>query len=161
MPHEPPLPRCYVASPLGFSESGSLYYRQVLLPALRSVVEPVDPWSLTSPEEVANAHAKGRDRELALEIGLRNARAIERSTLLVAHLDGQEVDSGTAAEVGFAAARGLRCFGLRCDLRQSGEPGMAVNLQVEYFVVASGGVICSGLPELLGELAVAARAAGR
>ncbi|MEA2421599.1 MAG: hypothetical protein QOF55_698, partial [Thermoleophilaceae bacterium] len=105
---EASLPRCYVASPLGFSESGSLYYRQVLLPALQSVVEPVDPWSLTSPDEIEAAVAAGTERQLALEIGLRNARAIEGSTLLVAHLDGQEVDSGTAAEVGFAAARGLR-----------------------------------------------------
>jgi nucleoside 2-deoxyribosyltransferase len=153
---EASLPRCYVASPLGFSESGSLYYRQVLLPALRAVVEPVDPWSLTDPEEVAAAQSSGRARELALEIGLRNARAIESSRLLVAHLDGQEVDSGTAAEVGFAAARGLVCFGLRSDLRQSGEPGMAVNLQVEYFVIASGGCVCSGLTGLLGELSLAA-----
>jgi nucleoside 2-deoxyribosyltransferase len=151
-------PRCYVASPLGFSEAGSLYYRQVLLPALRAVVEPVDPWSLTSPEEVEAASAAGRqrERELALEIGLRNARAIESCSLLVAHLDGQEVDSGTAAEVGFASARGLRCFGLRSDLRQSGEPGVSVNLQVEYFLLASGGGICFRLPDLLRELAAAA-----
>ncbi len=150
---ETSLPRCYVASPLGFSESGSLYYRQVLLPALQAVVEPVDPWSLTAPEEIEAAEAAGQERQLALEIGLRNARAIESCRLLVAHLDGQEVDSGTAAEVGFAAARGLRCFGLRSDLRQCGEPGVAVNLQVEYFVVASGGRVCSGLGELMGELA--------
>jgi nucleoside 2-deoxyribosyltransferase len=147
--------RCYVASPLGFSESGSLYYRQVLLPALRSVVEPVDPWALTSAEEVAAARGRGDARELALEIGLRNARAIESCRLLVAHLDGQEVDSGTAAEVGFAMARGLRCFGLRSDLRQTGEPGVAVNLQVEYFVIASGGRVVRGLKELLSELATA------
>ena len=150
------LPRCYVASPLGFSEAGSLYYRQVLLPALRAVVEPVDPWSLTTQDEVEAARAGGRERELALEIGLRNARAIESCSLLVAHLDGQEVDSGTAAEVGFASARGLRCYGLRSDLRQSGEPGVSVNLQVEYFLLASGGGICFRLPDLLRELAAAA-----
>jgi nucleoside 2-deoxyribosyltransferase len=151
-------PRCYVASPLGFSEAGSLYYRQVLLPALRAVVEPVDPWSLTSPEEVEAARTGGRERELALEIGLRNARAIESCSLLVAHLDGQEVDAGTAAEVGFAAARGLRCFGLRSDLRQSGEPGVSVNLQIEYFLVASGGGMCFRLPDLLRELGAVAGA---
>jgi nucleoside 2-deoxyribosyltransferase len=98
---------------------------------------------------------RGDERELALEIGLRNARAIESCRLLVAHLDGQEVDSGTAAEVGFAMARGLRCFGLRSDLRQTGEPGVAVNLQVEYFVIASGGRVVRGLKELLSELATA------
>jgi hypothetical protein len=52
-------------------------------------------------------------------------------------------------------ARGLRCFGLRSDLRQTGEPGVAVNLQVEYFVIASGGAIVRGLKDLLEELAAA------
>jgi transketolase len=39
-------PRCYVASPLGFTAAGRLWNDQVLLPALREVVDPVDPWAL-------------------------------------------------------------------------------------------------------------------
>src|SRR3954451_4937898 len=117
------LPRCYVASGLGFNEAGRHYYEHVYLPALRTVVTPADPWALTTPEEVAAAGAAGHEAEFALEIGRRNAEAIRGCRMLVAHLDGQEVDSGTAAEVGFGAALGLRCFGLRTDLRQSGEPG--------------------------------------
>jgi nucleoside 2-deoxyribosyltransferase len=132
--------RCYVASPLGFSDAGRLYYSDVFLPALEAVVEPVDPWSLSTGTEPP------------LEIGRRNAEAIDGCELLVAHLDGQEVDSGTAAEVGYAAARGLTCFGLRTDLRQSGEPGVAVNLQVEHFIVASGGSIATSLDDLIAAL---------
>ena len=113
-------PRCYIASPLGFSEPGRHYYSEVYLPALASVVEPVDPWAHATDGEVAAAHASGRAREMALEIGRRNSEAIRSCTLLVAQLDGQEPDSGTAAEVGYAAALGIRCFGLRTDLRQSG-----------------------------------------
>jgi nucleoside 2-deoxyribosyltransferase len=149
------LPRCYVASPLGFSVAGSYYYEQVYLPALRDVVTPVDPWALTTAQEVAEARAARREHDFALEIGKRNADAIRSCTLLAAHLDGQEVDSGTAAEVGFAAALGLRCFAVRTDLRQSGEPGVSVNLQVEHFVVASGGALCSSLEEMVHALAVA------
>ena len=134
-------PRCYVASPLGFSDAGRLYYSEVFLPALEAVVEPVDPWSLST------------GKEPPLEIGRRNAEAIDSCALLVAHLDGQEVDSGTAAEIGYAAARGLRCVGLRTDLRESGEPGVAVNLQVEHFIVASGGSIATTLDELIAALA--------
>jgi nucleoside 2-deoxyribosyltransferase len=144
--------RCYIASPLGFGEAGRHYYAEVFLPALSGVVEPVDPWTLTTAAEIAAAEESGRAREMALEIGRRNAEAIDGCSLLVAHLDGQEVDSGTAAEVGYAVARGLRCFGLRSDLRQSGEPGVAVNLQVEYFVVASGGSIATSLEELISTL---------
>jgi nucleoside 2-deoxyribosyltransferase len=151
------LPRCYVASGLGFSEAGAHYYDHVYLPALAAVVSPVDPWALTTAHELAEARAQQRVREFALEIGGRNAEAIRSCTLLAAHLDGQELDSGTAAEVGFAAALGLRCFGLRTDIRESGEPGMSVNLQVEYFLLSSGGSICSSLAELVVELGSAAR----
>jgi nucleoside 2-deoxyribosyltransferase len=67
------------------------------------------------------------------------------------------VDSGTAAEIGFASALGLRCFGVRTDLRESGEAGVSVNLQVEHFLVASGGTVCASLDQLVQELRSAAR----
>jgi nucleoside 2-deoxyribosyltransferase len=151
-----PLPPCYIASPLGFTEAGRRYYEGVYLPALRTVVEPVDPWALTSEAEVADAAAAGNERAMALEIGRRNAAAIRRSALLAALLDGQEPEAGTAAEVGFAAALGITCIGLRSDLRQSGENGVVVNLQVESFIVESGGVIVATLDELVEALRVAA-----
>ncbi|MFZ0088187.1 MAG: nucleoside 2-deoxyribosyltransferase [Solirubrobacteraceae bacterium] len=151
------VPRCYIASPLGFTEGGIDYYRRVYLPALANVVEPVDPWALTSGEELADARARGRQRELALEIGHRNERAIRSCALLAAHLDGQELDSGTAAEVGYGAALGLRCFGLRTDLRRSGEEGVEINLQVQTFIADSGGCIVRSLAELVDALATAGR----
>jgi nucleoside 2-deoxyribosyltransferase len=146
------LPRCYVASPLGFDEGGRHYYREVYLPALGHVVSPIDPWTLTSESEIREAKAAGKQREMMLEIGRRNSRAIRTSEILVALLEGQEPDSGTVAELGYAAGLGKRCFGLRSDLRQAGEEGVAVNLQVETFVIASGGVIAKSLPDLLAAL---------
>lgn len=144
--------RCYVASPLGFTEAGRHYYEHVYLPALREVVEVVDPWSLTSSGEVEEALAAGREREIALEIGRRNGEAIRSCTLLAANLDGQEADAGTVAEIGYGAALGLRCFGLRTDLRQSGELGVAVNLQVEAFILETGGRIATSLDDLVAAL---------
>lgn len=149
-------PRCYIASPLGFSEPGRYYYREVYLPALSRVVEPVDPWALTSEEEIADAGRRAKARQFGLEIARRNSEAIRSCTLLAALLDGQEADSGTAAELGFAAGLGIRCFGLRSDLRESGEPGMSVNLQIEGFVVQSGGALVASLGELVHALAEAA-----
>jgi nucleoside 2-deoxyribosyltransferase len=154
-------PRCYVASPLGFTEPGRDYYRRVYLPALAAVVEPVDPWALTAALELAQARQAGEQRQLALRIGRGNAEAIRSCVLLAAHLDGQELDSGTAAEIGYAAALGIRCFGLRTDMRQSGEDGVAVNLQVETFIVDSGGVVVSTLAGLVDALGGAARALER
>jgi nucleoside 2-deoxyribosyltransferase len=143
------LPRCYVASPLGFTEAGRDYYRRVYLPALATVVSPVDPWALTSEAENGAAIAEGRQREMALTIGRRNAEAIRSSELLVAYLDGQEPDSGTVAELGYGAALGLVCFGLRSDLRRHGEEGVALNLQLEAFVIENGGEVVAGLDELV------------
>jgi nucleoside 2-deoxyribosyltransferase len=89
---------------------------------------------------------------MALEIGRRNTGAIQSCVLLVAVLDGQEPDSGTAAELGYAAALEKTCFGLRSDFRQAGEEGVAVNLQVETFVIGSGGTIVASLEDLIAAL---------
>jgi nucleoside 2-deoxyribosyltransferase len=147
--------RGYVASPLGFTVPGRHWYERILLPALAGVIEVVDPWALTAPEEFGRAEARGRLDEFVEEVGRRNAGAIDRCDLLVACLDGQEVDSGTAAEVGYAAARGLRCLGLRTDIRRAGEPGALVNLQVQAFITMSGGRIVASLDDLLDLLAEA------
>ena len=146
--------RCYVASPLGFTEAGRDYYARVYLPALAAVVEPVDPWMLTGADEFAAAAAAGiaAQRALSLDAGRRNAEAIRSCSLLAAYLEGQEPDSGTVVEVGYACGLGLTCFGLRSDLRLAGEPGVALNLQVESLIVASGGAIVDSLVELVAAL---------
>ena len=161
MTFEPAPTRCYVASPLGFTDAGRIYYREHYLPALAQVVEAVDPWSLTSNAEISRARAAGGEHEMALEIGRRNIEAIRSCSMLVAYLEGQEPDSGTVAEVGFAAGLGLLCFGLRTDARESGERGVSVNLQVESFVVESGGRISGSLAELLDDLRAAPTARAR
>jgi nucleoside 2-deoxyribosyltransferase len=147
-------PRCYVASPLGFTEAGRDYYVRVYLPALAEVVEPVDPWVLTGADEFVTAAAAGiaAERALSLEVGWRNAEAIRSCSVLAAYLEGQEPDSGTVAEVGYACGLGLTCFGLRSDLRQAGEPGVALNLQVEALIVESGGEIVASLDSLVAAL---------
>jgi nucleoside 2-deoxyribosyltransferase len=150
-----PRLRCYIASPLGFTEGGRDYYARVYLPALAAVVEPVDPWALSTTVAITADTAAGRDRERALAIGARNTELIGSCTLLAAYLDGQEPDAGTVAELGYAAALGLRCFGLRTDQRQSGEPGVAVNLQLEAFIAHSGGTVAASLEELVQALGAA------
>ncbi len=146
------LPACYVASPFGFSEAGRAYYYDTLVPALAEVVEVVDPWAISGADEFAAAIEGGTLEAFVLEVGRRNAEAIRRSSLLVACLDGSDVDSGTASEVGYASALGIRCVGLRTDLRESGERGALVNLQVQSFIVHSGGAVVTSLERLLEEL---------
>ena len=64
-------------------------------------------------------------------------------------LDGADVDSGTAAEIGYAFARGKLIVGYRGDFRVSADnEGALVNLQVEFFIRESGGTIVSRYEDL-------------
>jgi nucleoside 2-deoxyribosyltransferase len=72
---------------------------------------------------------------------------------VVAILDGVDVDSGTAAEIGYAFAKGRPIFGYRGDFRLSADnEGATVNLQVEYFIRQSGGDIVTTIEQLPGAL---------
>ncbi len=83
-----------------------------------------------------------------------NDRAIRECHVVVAVLDGADVDSGTASEIGFAYALGKRIYGYRGDLRSTGDnEGSIVNLQVEYWIENSGGCIVTNLTALRQRLA--------
>ncbi len=85
---------------------------------------------------------------LAKDIGAANENGIRESDILLAVLDGAEVDSGCAAEIGFAMATGKRCFGLRTDWRDCGEFGLPVNLQLLHFIEKSGGTLFRRIEEI-------------
>jgi nucleoside 2-deoxyribosyltransferase len=149
--------RIYVASPLGFSEAGRHFLDDILLPLLRRLgFEVLDPWALTDPRRIAAVQAlpEGPSRReawraLNLEMAETNRAAIDRAQAMLAVLDGVDVDSGTAAEIGYAFARGTRIVGYRGDFRLSADnEGAAVNLQVEYFIRASGGTIVARVADL-------------
>ena len=155
-------PIAYIASPLGFSEAGRLFYNNVLVPMIKQIgFEVRDPWTLT-PQKTIDFAAKlpyGQEKKqrwsvVNLIIGGNNARAIEESDLIVAVLDGVDVDSGTASEIGFGVALGKTAFGYRGDFRLSSDnEGSTVNLQVEYFITKSGGEIVTSV-ELLKKVLV-------
>jgi len=151
------MPKVYVASPMGFSEVTRPFMNEKVLPMLRGLgLEVIDPWSLTPQSEVDNALAIADPvkkekalKELRFRIGQRNDAGIKAADFLVANLDGQEMDSGTASEIGAAGAMGKPIFAWRNDFRCSGELGAYVNLQVEYFIYVNGGTIVKSLDELV------------
>lgn len=137
----------YPAGPLGFSEAGRYFYEREFLPLLTRIgFDPLDPWKLTDPEIIDQALRLpyGIDQKNAWQdankiIGKNNAEAIKKGRLVVAILDGTDVDSGTASEIGFAANMGRPIIGYRGDFRLSADnPGSIVNLQVEYFIALNG-----------------------
>jgi nucleoside 2-deoxyribosyltransferase len=111
----------------------------------------LDPW-LASADTFATAFAApaGTARLDALRAANRTAGAtnvamIRAADAVLALLDGVDVDSGTAAEIGYAAAVGTVVVGYRTDWRTSGDNEAAVvNLQLEHFIAESGGTIVVG-----------------
>jgi nucleoside 2-deoxyribosyltransferase len=97
---------------------------------------------------------RGAWRELNVEIGGNNRAAIDRCDAVFVVLDGVDVDSGSAAEVGYAFAKGKPILGYRGDFRLSADnEGSIVNLQVEYFIRQSGGDIITQMADLEAALA--------
>lgn len=149
--------KAYVASPLGFSEAGRLFYYGELLPRIQEYgFEVLDPWKLTPNSLIQTATRlpygeKKRSRWRAVDkiMGRNNAEAIKVSQIVIAVLDGVDVDSGTASEIGYAAAIGKAIEGYRGDYRLSADNiGTSVNLQVEYFIALGGGIVTSTLEKL-------------
>jgi nucleoside 2-deoxyribosyltransferase len=154
--------KIYTAGPLGFSEVGRAFHKDIILKTLRDLGhEPLDPWTLTDPAKIDAVlklpyGIERRDawRKLNVEIGGNNRAAIDRCDAVFVVLDGVDVDSGSAAEVGYAFAKGKPILGYRGDFRLSADnEGSIVNLQVEYFIRQSGGDIITAIADLKDGLA--------
>ena len=154
-------PKIYVASPLGFTASGRLYSATVLLPAVREAgLDPLDPWDVSADIQrifELDRDAPERGESLGATnrlVGRRNAELIRDAAGMLAILDGDDVDSGTAAEIGYASALKCPIIGVRTDLRVAGDNEAAlVNLQVEWFIVETGGRITTNLDDAIAGLA--------
>jgi nucleoside 2-deoxyribosyltransferase len=147
-------PAVYLAGPLGFTPYGLEYHGKVMTALRAAGLSPLDPWTIPDdPFAVAAELPAGAQRLAAFAdanrvAGARNEQLIRASAGVLALLDGADVDSGTAAEIGFAAALRIPVVGLRLDLRPAGDnEATVVNLQVVHFIEASGGCIVRVLAE--------------
>ena len=118
---DPSKPVIYTAGPDGFSDSGKLFsgvHRAGLEDAGVPPTNILDPWDLTPLHEIPS----GNDKNVVFEafvklnpkIAARNVVAMLASDAITANLDGVDVDSGTAAEIGFVSGNGrpLCCRGI-------------------------------------------------
>ncbi|MFB3766003.1 MAG: nucleoside 2-deoxyribosyltransferase [Methanotrichaceae archaeon] len=105
--------------------------------SLESQLEAEVVW----PHEIASASPK--------EIFENNLRALMGCDLMVAILDGPQVDDGSAWEMGYFYALGKRILGIRTDFRPAGEtPGSKVNAMIEHSCLS----IVESLEQLIQEL---------
>lgn len=150
----------YLAGPLGFSEIGRLGLEKLKekLNVNFNLIEPFTENAVFGDEinSIMNSSKKNiKDiqsdlNDVNMKIGKQNAELIESADFLIAILDGTDVDSGTAAEIGYAYALNKTIYGYRGDFRYSSDNiGSCINLQVEYFIKATGGNIFSTIEELI------------
>ncbi len=108
----------YVAAPL-FSPSSRTWNRQV------AAALSADGLDVFLPQDVG-----GSQRPSRREIFSTCMRALDAADIVVVIVDGPDVDSGTAWEIGYAFARGIPIVNLRTDYR--GAEGGAVNIMIEF-----------------------------
>lgn len=149
--------KVYFASPLGFAASTEPFMREVLRALTDTGAEVINPWDSGFGPAFRQATAIA-DRDLRIaalgrvntDVGRTNAESIQACDAVVAVLDGVDVDSGTVSEIGYAYALGKRIHGLRTDTRLIGDnEGSIVNLQVQYFIEASGGRVVRHLDDVV------------
>lgn len=111
----------YLAAPL-FSEAECDFNRR-----LRDNIMNLG-FCVFLPQEDSNNIKIDRNRQEII-FG-KNLAAIDNSDIIVAVIDGADVDSGTAWEIGYAYSKGKTIMGLRTDFRTLGTEGR-VNLMIE------------------------------
>jgi len=153
--------KVYLAGPDGFTPVLAKWHHDLLVPAVAAAgLTPVSPWGEFVDEfGAALAMVPGPARtavfaDLDKRVGEANAKMIETSAGILAQLDGVDVDSGTASEIGYGSALGLYISGVRTDFRLSSDnEGTRVNLQVEYFITRTGGRVHATNEAAIAELA--------
>lgn len=149
--------RVYLASPLGFSPENTSYLHKVKSKLYNLGLVVFDPWDQLqfagSLEEIEKiplfSNRTAAFRALGSKIGGCNEDGIRGADIVFAVLDGAEVDSGTASEVGFGSALGKKCYGLRTDMRDSGDfVGIPINLQVLHFIERTGGKLFRNIDDV-------------
>jgi nucleoside 2-deoxyribosyltransferase len=102
----------YVAGPL-FSEA-ERGFLQEMVEAVAQVtgLHPVRDFFV--PHRDGGELGKGPKRNDIFDLDIQH---VDSATLVIALLDGQDVDSGTCIELGYAYARGKKIMGLLTDFR--------------------------------------------
>ncbi len=127
--------RVYLAAPL-FSE-GERAYNLSIARKLRN-----NFFDVFLPQE-AGDDSHTRDKEEQSRIFSENVKALEKSDIIVAVIDGADADSGTAWEMGYAYAQKKQVIALRTDFRRAG-----MHEQVNMMLEESAKVVTSEI-ELL------------
>ena len=134
--------RVYLAAPL-YSEAERLYNAMVADLLRKNFFE------VYLPQDIGDDNPK-REKKEHVRIYERNKQALQDTDIILAIIDGADVDSGTAWEMGYATALGIQVIAMRTDFRIAGYEEL-VNLMLEQsaLVVKSKDALLNLLKSLL------------
>jgi nucleoside 2-deoxyribosyltransferase len=150
------MKKIYLASPYGFTDSGIYFMNEVMIPMLKKAnYEVLNPWGLL-PEfkkELEEAmklkdpvKIQEKFQEILSSAASRDLKLVDECDFLLAVLDGSDVDSGVALEIGYAYVKGKKMIGYRSDTRQSGDIApLKVNVMIEDCIRNTGGQLFAGI----------------
>ncbi len=132
--------RIYQAGPL-FSEAERNWHRELRSRLVHAGYLVTWPYELFTPQEI---QYWGEAAPRKIMEACRDA--LDGCDVVVALLDGTQVDDGTAWEIGYAHARGKVVVGIRTDFRQAGDTRYSV---VNAMIEGSCKAIVRDVDELL------------
>lgn len=136
--------KIYLASPYGFAQCMQEFKDQLVNKLVKEGYAVYDPWNSSEGSTAKN-------------LGKLNQIAIKDCDVVVACCDGSgiEIDSGVAAEIGYAYGIGKIIIAYREDVRKIIEGPFEgfINLQVMFFVLDSkGGNLVVSIDQLMRRL---------
>jgi len=118
--------KVYQAGPL-FSEAEQDWHRKCKAKLISAGHEVIWPYELFDANQIASWGADAPRRIMETDKG-----ALLGCDVVVALLDGAQVDDGTAWEIGFACAKKIPVVGIRTDSRHAGDTAFSVvNAMIE------------------------------
>ena len=111
----------YIAGPL-FSESERNFLEQLVDLLSRGLTKVEGGLKVDKVEDFFLPHRDVGDAGVVRggndEVFEKDVRYLDETDIIVAWVDGPDVDSGTAVELGYAYARGKKIFGILTDRRK-------------------------------------------
>lgn len=132
--------RIYLAGPL-FTEAEQQWLKNFQSELQRHGYDVLWPYEIFDQDEVKTW---GDETAKKIMEGCRDA--LLTCDIVVALLDGTQVDDGTAWEIGYACAKDIPVIGIRTDMRYGGE---VAGGKVNAMIAGSCVVICASRKEVV------------
>ena len=122
----------YVANPYGFALSTKGFYNRTLLPAVKSKIDYIDPWTVAE-KEIGIALAADPEKQATAwtMIGISHIERIRKARMYIGCFDQEPVDVGSLVELGVAAGFGKPVVIYRNDLRTITEGPSAFDASIQ------------------------------